>query len=354
MLDRSSIEALDSQQMLSSIEVFNKQCTDAWDATKAIEFPDAYRNVNSIVLFGMGGSALGIDVVKSLFATELRLPVEIVNGYDIPACVNKDTLAILSSYSGTTEEVVTASRSILKHTKNVFVTSTGGDLEAFAKEHKLPAYIFDPKFNPSNQPRMAVGYSVMAILGVFTSLGFLNVTDDQVREMAAFLEELNKSIGADVPDDNNQAKQLASKMNGHVPVLVSSEHLEGTVHVSTNQINENGKCFAARFPIPEMNHHLIEGLVHPREALDRLFFLFINSEHYHQRNRTRYTVTEEVVSNNNIEYAELKLAGPTPFIQAFELLMYGSYISFYLAILAETDPSPIPNVDFLKAELKKS
>ncbi|MFH1425907.1 MAG: bifunctional phosphoglucose/phosphomannose isomerase [Candidatus Kerfeldbacteria bacterium] len=354
MLDRESISKLDSQQMLSSIEVLDKQCTDAWNATKGMEFHDAYKNISNIVLFGMGGSALGIHVVKTLFSDRLNVPVEIVNDYSIPATVNGQTLAVLSSYSGTTEEVVTVSKTILEKTKNVFVVATGGFLQEFSEEQHLPAYIFHPEFNPSNQPRMAVGYSVMAILGAFTSLGLLSVTDKEVEKMASFLQQLHETLGADVPEEQNPAKKIAAEINGRLPIFISSEFLVGSTHVFTNQVNENGKCFAGRFTIPEMNHHLIEGFQQPRESLDRLLFVFITSAFYHDRNQKRYEVTRGVVEKNGIAATEIKLTGANPFIQAFELLLFGSYVSFYLAILTQTDPSPIPNVDLLKNELKKS
>ncbi len=353
-LERTEIAKLDTQNMLSSIEVLHKQCTDAWEATKKTEFPDSYRKVDRIVWFGMGGSALGIDVIKSLFADEMTLPIEIVNGYDIPAIVNENTLAVLSSYSGTTEEVVNVSKTILEKTKNVFVVTTGGDLEEFAKKNELPSYIFNPEFNPSNQPRMAVGYAVMGTLGAFSSLGFVNITDQQVTTMAATLEQLNGKVGADIPAPENPIKQLAIDSQDKLIQFISSEFLYGAAHVMTNQTNENGKHIAGRFPIPEMNHHLIEGLVYPQEILKKTIFIFVKSDLYHERNQVRHKVTAGVVEKNNIHSGEINLTSESKFTQAFELLLYGSYLSFYLSMLHEIDPSPIPNVDYLKAQLKKA
>lgn len=353
MLDRKSTAKLDSQNMLSSIEVLDKQCLDAWDSTKSMLFPQEYTDINRIVLFGMGGSALGIHIVKTVFEDQITVPIDIVSDYNIPAYVNKNTLAILSSYSGTTEEVVTISKEILNKTKKIFVFTTGGDLKHFAEEHNIPGYIFNPKHNPSKQPRMAVGYSVMGILGAFSALKLLELSDNEVQDMARYLAELNAQLGVDAPDDQNLTKQLARKIHGKIPVLVSSEFLKGSAHVFGNQINENGKHFSVRFPIPEMNHHVIEGFVHPREGLDRLIFIFITSQLYHKRNLQRHTITKTVVHKNNIQSETLQLRGKTKFEQALELLVYGSYTSLYVAILNNLDPSPIPNIDFLKEELQK-
>lgn len=354
MLDKKEIQKLDSQQMLSSIEVLDKQCTDAWSAAKQIQFPQQYRSIDRIVLFGMGGSALGMHFIKTLFSDQLSVPIEIINDYQIPGIVNDKTLAILSSYSGTTEETLAASENILEKTQNVFVITTGGRLREFAEINDLPAYIFEPKFNPSKQPRMAVGYSVMGTCGALSALGFIDLTDDEVNAMAEHLTSLHASLGVNAPLKNNQAKQLAQQIHGRQPVIVSSEFLEGATHVFTNQTNENSKQFAVRFPIPELNHHLIEGFIHPRESLDRLLFVFINSKLYHTRNQARYRITNDVVKKNNIATTNIELRGTTKFNQAFELLLIGSYISLYLAILNNLDPSPIPNVDLLKDELKKA
>jgi glucose/mannose-6-phosphate isomerase len=352
MFEKDIITKLDSQRMLSSIEVLQKQCMEAWESTGTISFPDAYRSVDRIVLFGMGGSALGMHIVKTVFAKELRIPVEIVNDYDIPAQVNSNTLAILSSYSGTTEETLNAAEHILEHTKHVFVVSTGGGLQTFAETQHLPAYIFTPTYNPSNQPRMAVGYSVMGIIGACARLGLINVTDADVATLTTAMESWHQLYGADVEESQNAAKQLAHACVDKMPVLMSSEFLEGAAHAFTNQLNENSKQFALRFPIPEMNHHLIEGFVYPGAVTKQLLFVLITSNLYHPRNQKRYEVTAALAEKNGIATTTVTLKSTTVLHQAMELLMFGSYTSFYLAIANGIDPSPIPNVTFLKNALQ--
>ncbi len=351
MFPQQTIATLDSQQMRASIEVLHKQCADAWEATGKIRFPDSYKAVDRIVLFGMGGSALGMHVVKTIFAQELRIPVDIVNDYTIPLAVTQNTLVILSSYSGTTEETVHVASEILSRTPQVFVITTGGTLSAFAEEHHLPAYIFNPRYNPSNQPRMAVGYSVMGIIGACARLGFITVTDTQVSELVAAMQQWHAVYGIDAPEEQNSALRLATACVGTIPVVVSSEFLEGAAHVLTNQINENGKQFAVRFSIPEMNHHLIEGFVYPKPIIPQLLLVLITSELYHPRNQKRYAVTAALADKYQIPSFQVTLQSRTPFHQAMELLLLGSYASFYLAIANGIDPSPIPNVDFLKGAL---
>ncbi len=350
-LNREQIAKLDSQQLLSSIEVLHKQIADAWSTTNSMEFPEEYKKAKKIVWFGMGGSQLGIDFIKSVYLDQLTVPVEIVNDYHIPAIVDEDTLVVLSSYSGTTEEVVTVSKEILSRTKMVMVITTGGDLEQFASDNSLPAYIFNPVHNPSNQPRMAVGYSVAGTMGAFAAMGYIKVTQKEIDGVVAHVDSMNAAFGAD-NEDNNTAKKLATQMNDVVPIMISSEFLQGAAHVMTNQINENGKQFAVRFPIPEMNHHLIEGLVFPAD--NKPLMVFLQSSLYHERNQVRHRVTEGVAKDNGLTTAMINMRGESRLQQAFELLLFGSYVSLYRAILNGTDPSPIPNVDLLKEELKKA
>lgn len=353
-ITRDSITAYDTQNVLGSIEVLQQQCAQAWKAVQQMEFPDSFKSVDRIVFFGMGGSALGIDIVKSVYLEQLRIPVEIVSDYTVPGTVNDNTLVILSSYSGSTEEVVHAGKAILERTKHIVVITTGSDLEQLAQEHQLPIYLIEPSSNPSNQPRMAVGYSVMATLALFDSLGLISISEEEVDAVISLLQSGHQRFGIDAPMDENPVKQLASTVEHRIPVFVASEFLLGSTHTLSNQTNENGKHFCVRYPIPEMNHHLMEGLVFPEEGLTNLHFVFFQSQLYHKRNTIRHTITQQVAEDAGIGTNLITMTGSTKLEQAFELLLFGSYLSFYLSMIHKIDPAPIPKVDYFKAELKKA
>ena len=341
-----NIAKLDSQNMLGSIHVLNKQCEDAWQAMKKVKIPKNYKDINKIVLFGMGGSLLGIEVIKNLFADQIKVPILIVNDYKIPAYVDNKTLAIMSSYSGSTEETVTASKNILKKTKKVFVVTTGKDLASFAKRNKLPVYLIDPQYNPCGQPRMAVGYSIVGQLALFKKLGLVKINDKDIEKLSVFLSKSKKRL-------ENLAIKHAKQLKNKVPVYVASEFLLGNVHVVSNQTNENGKNMSARFEIPELNHHLMEGLGYPKTNKQNLYFVLINSDLYHKRNIKRYKITKTVIAKNKVKFVEIKARAKNKFLQSFEVLAWGSYLSFYLSMINNIDPSPIPWVDYFKDELSK-
>lgn len=351
VLDRSTIQQHDSHNMLGSLEVFEKQCTAAFHATQAIEFPDNLRNVDRIVLFGMGGSALGMHVVQTLFADSIPLPISIVNDYNIPAYVRERSLVILSSYSGTTEEVLHVAQHIRSRTKNILVMTTGGDLATFATQHNIPGYIFQPRDNPSNQPRVALGYAVMGLIGMLAKLGLVTFTAGSMTQIEQMIVALQKVFHPE-NDHDNRAKMLAFDLHGTIPVLIAAEFLEGAAHVFANQINENAKQFCVRFAIPEMNHHLVEGFVSPANAVRNLRLVFLESPLYFERNRTRFRISADIAAKNNIASTRMMLHGTSSVEQVFECLLLGGYASFYMALLNDRDPSPIPNIDYLKQQLQ--
>jgi glucose/mannose-6-phosphate isomerase len=146
---------------------------------------------------------------------------------------------------------------------------------------------------------------------------------------------------------------MAFEMQTRIPVVVVAEHLEGAAHVCANQLNENAKTYSEYRVIPELNHHLMEGLQFPKTNDDTLLFMLVESELYQASNQKRFKLTSEVLVKNTINQQHIALSSPTKLGQAFELMVFGAYVNFYLAMLNNLDPSPIPWVDWFKQELKK-
>src|SRR3989338_8168150 len=160
------IKKLDSQNMLGSLELLGEQVKQITSGKK-IALPKSYRGIRNVVVLGMGGSTLGSHVIKSLYADTLKIPVEILNGYALPAFVNTKTLVIVSSYSGTTEEPLAAGKQALAKKAHVVTISSGGTLASWAKKNKLPALLFTTENNPCGSPRMGLGYSIVGQLLIF-------------------------------------------------------------------------------------------------------------------------------------------------------------------------------------------
>ena len=298
---QEEIAKIDLGNVLGSVEALPDQCLDAWDKAQNISVPDSYKNIDNVIMCGMGGSGLGARVIESVYSEELKVPLIRVNGYNLPAFANDKSLISCSSYSGSTEETIqNANQAIAKNLKWMAI-GTGGKLLELAQEHKVPFYKIDPKFNPSNQPRMAIGYSVIGQLALAAHAGIVSITKKEIEEISKVMAEVVDKTKVEVPENQNTAKQLAQAMKGKVVILVSNEHLTGPMHVVNNQQNENAKNVSFDLQIPELNHHLMEGLKHPESNSKDILFVFAFSKHYSDRVQKRFELTKQVVEKNGIK-----------------------------------------------------
>jgi glucose/mannose-6-phosphate isomerase len=350
---KEEIAKIDVANLVSSIEKLPEQIDQAWREVGKIELPLDYTRATNIIVSGMGGSALCGRVVDGLIAEKVRAPFEISTDFKLPNYVDENTLCVVSSYSGNTEETLesTATEFAESQGTKIFGITTGGKLAEFFKERKIPAYIFNPTANPSHQPRMSLGYSITALLRLLSLLQYISLAESEISSCIKFVGELNGDYGIDSPSENNLAKATAINLKGKMPVLISSGHLVGSAHVLKNQFNENAKTFANCYDLPEANHHLMEGLKNPAQLKELLYFLFFESELYSTDIIKRYPITAEVVEKNEIETSVYKMRGKSKLEQVYELLVFGSYVSYYLAILNNTNPTPIPWVDYFKSKL---
>ncbi len=351
--NRDEIAKLDESNALGSIEQFGSQVQQIWELAKSVHFDDSYRKISQVVVAGMGGSALGTHVIQTVFKDELKVPVIIAPDYTVPNFVTENTLVIASSYSGTTEETLAAAEDARQKGAKIAGITSGGKLAEWLKEHDFPALVFEPKFNPCNQPRMALGYSVFGQIALFARAGVLDVQESAYQAVLDAIANAHLASSINVGQDSNPAKLLAFEMKDRIPVIVVAEHLEGVGHVFANQINENAKNYSEYRVIPELNHHLMEGLQFPEKNEDTLFFLMTHSNLYNQHNTTRMNLTAEVLEKHEINFKTFDLTSNTKLAQAFELMVFGAYTNYYLAMLNNINPSPIPWVDWFKAQLKK-
>ncbi len=350
---REEMQKLDVQNALGSIEMMASQIQQVWKEVQNIQFSEPYRGVKNVVVAGMGGSVLGTHVIQTVFKDELKVPVMIAPDYELPSFVNGDTLVIASSYSGSTEETLAAVEDAVKKGAKIAGITSGGKLAEFLRNGKYPALIFDPVFNPSNSPRMALGYSIFGQIALLAQAGILPVQQPEYEEILAVIAKAHLKMSVNIDQEQNPAKLLAFEMLSRLPVITVAEHLEGMAHVFANQLNENAKTFSEFRTVPELNHHLMEGLQFPESNTSNLLFVTAKSSLYVAGNQKRMELTQEVLEKNNLEFREVTLEASTKIGQAFEFLMWAAYSSYYLAMLNNQNPIPNPWVDWFKSELKK-
>lgn len=336
---------LDSLHIYESVLQFPKQCHQVIWEMNQLDLPHQFTLANNIVISGMGGSALGGRVIASLERQVIRVPVVVSTEYHLPNFVNHNSLVIISSYSGNTEETISSLAEARARNAHVFILCTGGKLAQIAQEQNIPHYVFDPKYNHSGQPRMGLGYNILAISTLLARCQLIHPLD-KLTDLQAYLESRHQDL--------SQFTSLVDEIKGKIPILVSSEHLKGSAHCVKNMLNETSKNFSASFDIPELNHHLMEGLTFPKSNPDNLHFVFISSRHYHPEVLRRYPITKDVVTRQHISFSEINLAAPTRFFEVMELIQLGGFISFYLSQANGVDPGPIPWVTYFKDEVAKA
>jgi len=354
MINLDSVDEIKNKDggfILDSVKKIPDQIEQAWKEIKKIEPPQSCKMAKNVVISGMGGSALGGRIIDSLVFERSRTPIEVFTEFHIPKYVDSNTLVIVSSYSGNTEETISDFYDAINRNAQIFVITTGGKLGQLAEKNHIPSYIFKPQNNPSGQPRLGLGYSVSAILAVLSRCEFIFTLDEELEKVIEELKKLVDEFGKEKSKNFNIAKSIAIKLSGKIPILVASEHLVGSSHSFKNQLNETSKTFSSIFDIPELNHHLMEGLGFPKKAKELLKFIFIESDKYSSHVIKRYPITKEVVEKNQIEYLTYKARLETKLQQSFEIMILGAFTSFYLALLNDVDPKEIPWVDYFKKKL---
>lgn len=347
--DQEVYKQYDPEDMLARIKELSWQCQQAWQAAGDFALPADYSHVDKVVVLGMGGSAIGGDLVRSLAALEAELPVFVQRDYDLPAFVDAGTLIIASSYSGNTEETLSAFEQALNTDAKKLVITTGGRLKDIAEGRNIPVFTIAYEA----QPRAALGFGLLPILCFLQKLGFLSDKSADVAEMVQVLQKLSRKIGEEAPLSDNPAKQLAYRLCGRLPVVYGAGILAEVARRWKTQINENSKAWAFFEVFPELNHNATVGFLLPQELASKIEVLMLRSPSLHKRVQLRYRVTCELLDQAKVEHEFVDSDGDSPLSQMMSLIMFGDYASYYLAILYRIDPSPVKVIDYLKQQLAK-
>lgn len=351
ILDRfGEFKKIDNTNLLKNIEDFPFQCEQAWDEIKKIALPSYYLGAKKVVLAGMGGSAIGGNLVKSLVLKESKTPLFVLRDYILPNFVDRDTLMIAVSYSGNTEEVLAlVSESLAKRVKLVGI-STNGELEKIARSKKFPFY----KFDYPSQPRQSLGFLFTALLGILNKIAVIDLKDEEFKQNILLTKALGSKIKKDVPFSKNQAKKIALQMHKKIPIILGAGYLKPIAFRFKTQLNENAKQVAFCEELPEACHNFIAGLDYPKSLSEYIFCLSLSSKYDHSRNKARIKILEEVLTKKKIPHDTLLIEpAPSPLVEMLSFIFLLDYASFYAAILNKTDPTTISNIDYLKKRLKE-
>lgn len=344
------IQQHDPKGMRNLILHFPQQVEEAVAIGNAAKISVKTKKIQQIVVTGLGGSAIGGDLLRAYLAGQCSVPVIVNRHYYFPEYVGANTLVIISSYSGNTEETTAAYKDAIKRKAVIFCITSGGEVEKLAKKYGHP-YIKIPGGFP---PRAALGYSFFPTLIALSKLGFIKDQKKEIKETLALLTDLSRSY-ADHDHAGNKALNLAKTLHGKLPLIYSGADKFDTVNVRwRGQITENAKTLAFGHVFPELNHNEIVGWEVLKDLMKKMHVVILRDKEDYRRIQLRMEITKGIIGGMADGMTEVYSEGKSLLARMFSLLYLADWLSFYLAMLNGVDPSPVKKIDFLKEELGKA
>jgi glucose/mannose-6-phosphate isomerase len=343
------VDRYDRGGMLDLTSRFDRQLETALEIARSAVFPSTPR-IERVALLGMGGSAIGGDLVRAWLGPQLTVPFSVIRGYLAPPWVNAATLCIASSYSGNTEETLEALQDVRSRGAWCACITSGGELERIARREEFPLFPF-----PGGQPpRTALPFSFVGVLWVLAGAGLIEPPWAQVEGSLDWVRNRLRLLGPETSTRDNPAKLLAQDLTGRIPVIYgSSGRCALLAKRWASQFSENAKVLAYSAELPEMNHNEIVGWEHPREVLAGLSPIFLRDHEDHPRVQIRMEITREILSSRAAPVLEYWSAGSGWLERLWSLVLLGDFASIYLALLNREDPTPVEAIESLKMRLKQ-
>lgn len=345
-----NIQQSDPENMIGLINGLPDQLAAAWELGQKLPLPNI-EDIKQVVIVGMGGSAIGGDLLAAYAEPMLSVPVVVQRGYTLPAwAAGSHTLVICSSHSGNTEETLSGYQLAKQRDCTVLAITTGGLLaeKAAAAGDTLWQFQFD------SQPRAAVGYSFGLLLAVVARLGLIPDPSAELAEAISAIKLQQAALLPEVIVPNNPAKRLAGQLIGRWVTIWASGLLAPVARRWKTQINENANAQASFELLPEANHNTLQGIEQPQTQFGASMHFFLIAEHDHPRNQLRCSLTKQIfmLEGQNTDFINAK--GESRLANMWTALHFGDYISYYLAIAYGIDPTPVEMLANFKQEMKKA
>jgi glucose/mannose-6-phosphate isomerase len=338
------VQKYDPQNQFDVLVNSYKQIEFAWNNKIDVSKIDVSK-ISNIIVSGLGGSAISADLMRNFLGEELKVPYIVNRNYDLPKFANKNTLFVASSYSGNTEETISALQQAIKLGCQIVCITTGGEVEQIANANNL-AYV---KVQKGFQPRYALGLSFFSLLKVFQEIKLIENQNTIVEKIISNW----KNNGFEFTAENNIAYKTAESLAGFIPVIYSVSDFTNSVGYRFKcQVNENSKLHAFHHEIPEMNHNEIIGWESFQEKQFHAKIVNFIDETYHPQIQKRFSILKDIFSKTGVEIISLKSNEENFKVRLLDLIYLGDWISYYLGVLRGFDPSEIDNIHTLKEKLK--
>jgi glucose/mannose-6-phosphate isomerase len=346
--DFNAFKQLDSQNMFGEIDNLPAQLEKAWKLGQTQPLPES-TGIRQVIISGMGGSAIGADLLAAYIAPSCPVPVIVHRDYGLPAWAHgPETLMIASSHSGNTEETLEAFNAALQNKCRLMAVTTGGQLAGRAAQAKIPPWTFEHR----GQPRAAVGFSFGLLLAAFARLGLIPDPAKELAGAVAAMKKQQETLRADVPVEHNPAKRLAGQLVGRWANVYASGCLAPVARRWKGQINEIAKAGSGFEVLPEADHNALAGLLNPQDILSHTMTLFLRAPSDHPRNHLRLELTRKGFMVEGLNTDVYEAQGETPMAHIWTTLHFGDYTAYYLAMAYGADPTPVDALENFKAAMK--
>jgi len=326
------------------LEGLPQQARDAWEMGLAADLGGTPVRPPRVLLAGVGGSAIGADVAATLATGLSSTPVQVIRNYQLPP-LTRDTLVILCSFSGDTEETLTAFDQVEAAGAQGIAITTGGTLKARASEAGMPVLTYQWP----GPPRTGLGYSVFNLLAILRRLEVIDISAAEIEGGFVALERATAAYGID--SDANRAKMIAAWLHGGVPAIIGADMLEVAARRWAGEMSENAKQVASAYGIPEFNHNQLEAAARAGAEVGPLRFVILDAPVVTPRNRLRVTQTAEMMLAAGRHVQIANAGGETAIAAILGSCALGSWTSYYLGLLRDQDPAPLTVMDRLKRVL---
>ena len=346
-MDENLINSVDPSNIRKDIREFSHQVEEAVTIGKNAKVKIPRKGIRSIVVTGLGGSAIGGDVLRSYLSDEIAIPIIVNRFYSLPEFVDSSTLVIISSYSGNTEETTSAYKDAIRKKAAILCITTGGVVGAMAKKYRHPRISIPAGL----QPRAALGYSFFPLLVTLARNEYIKNKTKDIKETIALLHDLAEKY--DSPDAaTNDALSLAQRVHGKLPIIYSSTEKFDSVNLRwRGQICENAKQLAYGNVFPELNHNELVGWKVLKDIMRQIELIILRDKEDHKRVAARMDITQQLLREYAGNVTEIHSQGKSLLARMFSLIHLGDWVSYWLAILNNEDPSPVKAIDYLKGKL---
>ncbi len=343
----SAFANIDKQNYLGEIENLPDQLESAYRQGLSLDLPN-WKGFRNVIIAGMGGSAIGADLLIAYTSPLSQVPILVQRNYTLPAWARgPETLVIASSHSGNTEETLAGFEQALINQCRILALCTGGKLAEKARQADVPLWTF---VHPG-QPRAAVGYSFGLLLAMLARLNLIPNPSGELSGAVTAMRKLQAGLAADVPVVHNLAKRLAGQLVGRWVMVFGAEVLEPVARRWKTQVNELAKAWAQFEVLPEADHNALAGLAQPENGLSSAMALFLRGPSNHPRNLLRIELTKQAYMLEGVNTDFVEAQGDSTLAQQWTALCLGDYVAYYLAVLYEIDPTPIPALEGFKKQL---